>query len=454
MKAASIYVVRCGALLIAVFAWLVPASAADEKLPNIVVIVADDLGYNDVSYHGSEIATPNLDKLSGAGVRLEDYYVFATCSPTRTALLTGRNPSRWGIYGPIGGRSELAVPPETTTLADALKSRGYATASVGKWHLGLRPEVGPRQYGFDSTYGYLHGQIDPYTHLYKNGDRTWHRNDVFQEETGHATDLLAAEAVKQIETPREQPLFLYVAFSVPHTPIEEEERWVKPYESKIADPSRRLYAASVAHMDDAIGRIVAALQRSGKFDNTLLVFTSDNGGQENDPMNGTYGGKYKPFTTLGNNLPLRGWKGELYEGGIRVPGFVTWPGKFQPREVHAPLSVLDWMPTLLGIVGVPVAADWKLEGQDIRRQLEGGSPAGPRTYYWSTGRTAAVREGDWKLIQPAGKNPKLELYNEATDPYEKTDQAAAHPEIVTKLAALLKEQQALDPKTSGPKSKD
>ncbi len=201
------------------------ASAATPSRPNILVVVADDLGFNDVGYHGSEIRTPTLDALAASGVRLEQYYVFPTCSPTRTALLTSRNPSRFGVMGPIGGRSELAVPTETMTLADVLKSAGYATAISGKWHLGLRPEVGPRQYGFDSTYGYLHGQIDPCTHLYKNGDRTWHRNDVFLDEQGHATDLLAAEAVRWIETPREQPFFLYLAFSVPHMPLEEDARW-------------------------------------------------------------------------------------------------------------------------------------------------------------------------------------------------------------------------------------
>ena len=200
-------------LLLCVFA-LVPAangSTAEPTQPNVLVIVADDLGFHDVGYHGSEIRTPRLDALAASGVRLEQYYVFPTCSPTRTALLTSRNPSRFGVMGPIGGRSELTVPTETTTMADVLKSAGYATAIAGKWHLGLRPEVGPRQYGFDSTYGYLHGQIDPRTHLYKNGDRTWHRNDEFLDESGHATDLLAAEgsaAGSRRDAHREQPFFL------------------------------------------------------------------------------------------------------------------------------------------------------------------------------------------------------------------------------------------------------
>src|SRR5262245_26592435 len=175
-----------------------------KEPPNILVLRADDLGWHTVGYHGSEIRTPNLDRLAAAGIRLERHYVYPTCSPTRAGLLTGRNPSRFGIHAPIAGRSEQTLPSGTPTLARALTSRGYTTALFGKWHLGLRPEAGPRQYGFDQTYGYLHGQIDQYTHRYKNGDRSWHRNDVFVDESGHATDLIADEAVRFVQTRRQE----------------------------------------------------------------------------------------------------------------------------------------------------------------------------------------------------------------------------------------------------------
>src|SRR5262249_50040567 len=176
--------------LLASFRWASPPAAADPaSQPNILVIVADALGWRDIGYHDSDIRTPNLDRLAKAGVRLERNYVYPTCSPTRAGILTGRNPSRFGIHGPIDGRSELALPKETMTLSRVLHDRGYETALCGKWHLGLRPEVGPRKYGFDHSYGYLHGQIDQLTHRYKNGDRTWHRDDVFIDEQGHATDL-------------------------------------------------------------------------------------------------------------------------------------------------------------------------------------------------------------------------------------------------------------------------
>jgi arylsulfatase A-like enzyme len=362
--------------------------------------------------------------------------------------LTGRNPSRFDILGPISGRSEQTLPKGTVTLADVLKGRGYATAIAGKWHLGLRPEVGPRQFGFDSSYGYFHGQVDPYTHRYKNGDQTWHEDDRFRDEEGHATDLIAASAVRRIERNGPGPLFLYVAFSVPHTPLNEEATWLKPYEAegpaRIDDPSRRLFAAAVAHMDAAIGRIVAAIDRRGRRDNTLIVFTSDNGGQENLNAREEYDGRYGAFPVLGNNRPLRGWKGELYEGGIRVPAFANWPGRLAPRTVDAAVSALDWLPTLAALTGAGVKPDWRCEGADIWPLLTGASTAAPdRILYWKTPRDFAVREGDWKLIEPR-RNGSTQLFNLAADPFETNDLAAKQPERVVRLRARLRHEQGLD----------
>jgi arylsulfatase A-like enzyme len=424
-----------------------PAVAAAAR-PNVVMIVADDLGWNDVGYHGSEIRTPNLDALAGSGVMLEHYYVWPVCSPTRTALLTSRNPSRFDILGAIGGRSEQALPRGTITLADVLKGQGYATAITGKWHLGLRPEVGPRQYGFDYTYGYLHGQVDPFTHRYKIGDPTWHENDQFRDESGHATDLIAAAAVRWIETPRTSPFFLYVAFSVPHTPLNEEAEWVKPYETAISEPSRRLFAAAVTHMDAAIGRIVVALDRTGRRDQTMILFTSDNGGQKNQPASEEYEGRYPAFPVLGNNRPLRGWKGDLYEGGIRVPGFANWPGRLAPRKVDAVLSGLDWLPTLAALTGAKAPQDAHWEGTDIWPLLTGATTTtttSSRVLYWKTPQHFGVREGDWKLIVPRRKGSVTEqLFNLATDPLETTDLAAREPARVTRLRELLREEQERD----------
>jgi arylsulfatase A-like enzyme len=417
--------------------------------PNILFIVADDQGWADVGWHNREVQTPNLDALAASGVKLENHYVFPTCSPTRAALLTGRNPSRFGILGPIAGRSELAVPTETLSLADVLTSRGYTTSLVGKWHLGLRRDVGPRQFGFASTYGYFHGQIDPHTHRYKNGDKTWHRDDEFIEENGHATDLLAAEAVRRIEAARgPAPFFLFLSFSVPHTPLAEDARWLKLYEGKVAEASRARYLAAVTHMDDAIGRVVAALERTGQRPKTLIVFTSDNGGPRKSEDERNYDGRYGMQPALASNKPLRGWKGEVFEGGIRVPALASWPGVLAPRVVTAPISALDWLPTLARLAGASPDPKARWEGTDIWPQLVESAPTASRTLYWKTATTSAVRVGDWKLIAlttPKIGEAKASLFNLAEDPFETTDRAADQPNRVKQLQAALKQQQQLDP---------
>jgi arylsulfatase A-like enzyme len=311
--------------------------------------------------------------------------------------------------------------------------------------LGLRPEVGPRQYGFDTTYGYLHGQIDPYTHLYKIGDRSWHRNDEFFDEQGHATDLLAAAAVKYVETPRNEPFFMYLCFSVPHTPLNEPEKWTKPYDGKITDRTRKLFAASVTHMDDAIGQLLSALDRTGKRKDTLIVFTSDNGGQKDEPASSNYSGSYGKYETLGNNQPLRGWKGDCYEGGVRVPALVSWPGVLEPRTVDAVAGAFDLLPSIAALVGASVPADAHLDGANVWPAFEGKPVEASRPFYWKTGKELAVRVGPWKLIAAAKKDQEAaQLFNLVDDPLEKQDQAAAHPEIVARLRHALGEQQALD----------
>jgi len=421
--------------------------SADEPKhsPNILLLIADDLGWRDVGYHGSEIQTPNLDRLASQGVRLERHYVCPTCSPTRAGLLSGRNPSRFAIHGPIDGRSKDALPKDSPSLARALKERRYVTALFGKWHLGLRPEVGPRQYGFDQTYGYLHGQIDQFTHRYKNGDESWHRNDAFVEEKGHATDLITEETVKFLQARRTGPFFLWVAFSVPHYPIQEEDKWLMPYKDTIKDPSRRLYAASISHMDAAVGRIVETLEKTGQRKNTLIVFTSDNGGQKEYASKTDYESKHGPYPTLGDNRPLRGWKGELYEGGIRVPAFVSWPDRLRPTVVDDTISYLDWFPTLLAVAGGAPEAGWKLEGRNVWPLVAHAEKApAPRVLYWNTGNTTGVLDGDWKLMVSKRTPDKVELFHLATDSAEKSNLASAKPEKVQELRKVLDEQRKLD----------
>jgi len=414
-----------------------------NKQPNIVFILADDLGWADVSYHGSEIMTPNIDQLAENGMQFEQHYVMPTCTPTRIGLMSGQYPSRFGVTAPAYGK---IFEDDTITLASALRERGYYTSISGKWHMGSPPKWVPLKYGFDASYGYFHGQIDPYTHLYKTGVRSWHRNDQYLEEQGHVTDLITDEAVRVIESEQKNPFFLYVAYSVPHYPLDEPTEWTSMYEGRYKEPSRQWYAASVTHMDDGVGRIVNALERTGNRENTLLVFVSDNGAQKSWHSDKEYNGRYadKPHNVLGDNSPLRGWKGQVYEGGIRVPALVNWPGTLKKGKITAPVHIVDWMPTLCEFVGYTPEKDLNWDGQNIWPLIEGqSSQAEPRTLYWKTPNTFALRHGDWKLIVANG-DEKAELYNLAVDPYETRDLAQQEKKRVADLKVLLEQHRKND----------
>ncbi len=443
---------KWGELLLAKFTigilvWTLAGCASEQERdtrPNIVFILADDQGWADIGYHGSVILTPNLDRLADAGVRLAQHYVHPACSPTRAALMTGRFPSRFGITGAIGGTSKQYLPTEVKTLPGLLSECGYKTHISGKWHLALTKTLGPTKYGFQTSYGYFHGQIDPYTHRYKFGDQTWHRNDELIEEEGHATDLISEDAMRFIRSAGAQPFFLYVAYSVPHYPLAEPERWTNLYEGTFEERSRRLYAASVSHMDEGIGRLVRALDQAGIRENTILVYSSDNGGQDSwMDTEGQYDGRFPPDPALGNNEPLRGWKTQVYEGGIRVPALVSWPGTLSPGEMILPIHIVDWMPTFAGLADCSNALPDHLDGEDVWELLTGSvSSRDHRPIYIKGGSGSALRAGDWKLIESA--TGTLELYNLAEDPSETTDLAADEPEHVARLLALLREQQRAD----------
>lgn len=411
--------------------------------PNILLFVADDTGWADVGYHNPGIRTPNIDRLVQHGVELNRFYVWPTCSPTRASLLTGRPASRFGVLNPIAGRSRGALPEGTVTLAELLRRNGYQTAISGKWHLGLQPKVGPNRYGFEHSYGYFHGQIDQYTHHYKNGDPSWHRNGEFIEETGHATDLIAQEAQRFLTRLRDKsrPFFLYVPFSVPHYPLQEPEECLNQYPD-IGNPSRRAFAASTTHMDAAIGQVLDTLEKENLNENTLVVFMSDNGGQENWSGTTQYDGRHGPYDRLGNNAPLRGWKGQLYEGGIRVPAVFHWPEKLAPGKSDAVTCVTDIFPTIAALAQVPAGKTPGIEGMDIWPVLTGKRPPSGRLLYWRTPKHLAVRQGDWKLVH-LGKSPeagKDELYNLKTDPFEQTDLALAEPQKMAELKRRLLQQ--------------
>lgn len=415
-----------------------------QEKPNIIVILPDDLGWCDVGYHGSDIKTPHIDKLAETGIRLAQHYVMPTCSPTRVSLLTGKYPSRYGIVSPAYGK---LIDMGDPTIPSILRENGYYTAIAGKWHLGSPPFT-PLKYGFQSSYGYFDGQIDPYTHEYKmetalTERRSWHRNDEYLDEEGHVTDLLTDEALRIIEEKRDTPFFLYLAYHVPHYPLNEPEEWMSVYDDNfMMHPSRKLFAASVTHMDAGIGKIVDALERTGQRENTLIIFTSDNGGQTSWHSNTEYEGRYadKPHRVLGNNFPLRGWKTQLYEGGIRVPALVNWPGHVKPGTADFPIHVSDWLSTLCHLTGCDCSLqDIKTDGQNIWPFLTGEQQAPDnRQMYWKTAQSYAVREGRWKLLLHRNGN-KAELYDLENDFREMQDISKTNPQKTEQLLELLED---------------
>jgi arylsulfatase A-like enzyme len=418
--------------------------------PNILVIVIDDMGWADVGYHSPEIKSPNLDKLARTGVELDCHYVQPQCTPTRVALMTGRFPSRFGRHC-TQASNEQAYPIGTLTMASMLKSLGYETAITGKWHMGSKPEWGPNHHGFDYSYGSLAGVVGMYDHRYRLNSpyrTTWHRNHKYIEEEGHVTDLTAAEAVKWVEQKRNRPFFLYAAFNAVHTPLVEEGKWLEMNEH-IEHEDRRLFAAAVTHLDDAIGRIVKAVERTGQRDNTLIIVTSDNGG-----IAGKYKGGYYPepdpaLENFSSNEPLRAGKSTVYEGGIRVPAFVNWPGHLKPGKVTAPVHIVDWMPTLAKMLGYKAPEEQQWDGQDIWPVVTAGlSEQQNRQFYWVWGRErncVALRYGDWKILRNE-PNGAWELYNLADDPYEKNDLAEKQPGRMAELMGRFRNEAAKDAK--------
>jgi arylsulfatase A-like enzyme len=417
-------------------------SAAEEaRRPNVVFIIADDLGWADVAFHGGKAPTPNLDRLAREGVELTQHYVAPVCSPTRSGLLTGRYWSRFNVTSP---QNERALPWDTVTLPRALKSAGYETCITGKWHLGSLPEWGPNHFGFDHSYGSLAGGVGPWDHHYKQGPytRTWHRNEKLIEEQGHVTDLIAKEAVGWLGSRGEKPFFLYVPFTAIHLPIKEPDEYLRRVPAELTGEVPRHYAACIMHLDDAVGRIVAALEKNGQRDNTLVVFTSDNGGTSAENSDTKYpADNYPAGKLVGNNLPWRGEKGQVYDGGIHVAAIANWPGKLKPGKVTEPAHIVDWMPTICQLAGYQASGDLKWDGRSNWPLLNGEAstlPTRPLYVVAPAFRARALRVGDWKLIvQGDGAKRKVELYNLAQDPSEQNDLAGEQQPRLQELLALM-----------------
>jgi arylsulfatase A-like enzyme len=425
------------------------ANAAESK-PNIVYIVADDLGWKDVGFNGSpDIQTPNLDKLAATGAKFSQFYAQPMCTPTRAALMTGRYPFRYGLQTiVIPGPAGYGLATNEWLLPQALKEAGYNTAIIGKWHLGHADlKYWPKQRGFDYQYGPMIGELDYYKHS-DAGVLDWFRNNKPVHEKGYTTQLLGNDAVKYInEQSADKPFYLYLAFNAPHTPYQAPQDYIDRYKN-VKDPTRRIYDGMVSCMDDEIGRVVAALEQKGLRDKTLIVFQSDNGGTRNAMFAGQMADLSKTKIPCDNG-PYRDGKGTLFEGGCLVAACANWPGHIQPGiTADGMIHVVDMYPTIVDLAGASTNKCLPLDGLDVWSTISSNAPS-PRTelVYNVEPFRAAVREGDWKLIWRTLIPTSVDLYNLADDPYETNNVAGAHPD---KVAAMQDRLNALGKESAKP----
>jgi len=413
-------------------------ASAQPAAPNIIYIVADDIGWADVGFHGSDITTPNLDSLAKGGAQLEQFYTQPMCTPTRGALMTGRYPMRYGLQtGVIPGAGTYGIPLDEYLLPQALQDAGYTTALVGKWHLGHgTPDLWPKQRGFDQFYGALVGEIDHFKHS-SHGVPDWYRDNTPIEEEGFDNTLFGDEAVRVVrDHDGAKPLFMYLAFTAPHTPFQAPQDYLDRFKD-IEDENRRAYAAMISVLDDGVGRVVAELDKRGMRENTLIVFHSDNGGVNSS----LFAGDTKVSGSLpASNAPYRNGKGTLYEGGTRVAAFANWPGHIRPGTVDEMIHVVDMYPTIAGLAGATPTKNKPFDGVDVWQTLAEGTPS-PRTeiVYNVDPMGAAVRQGDWKLVWKAALPQRIELFNLRDDKTEQKNLLEGNPEKVAELKARIEE---------------
>jgi arylsulfatase A-like enzyme len=398
--------------------------------PNIIFVLADDLGWADLGVYGQTgFATPNLDRVAGQGVRFTQAYAnSAVCSATRFALITGRYQYRLrgGLEEPIASaRKGLGLPPEHPTLPSLLKAAGYDTALIGKWHLGRPPEYGPLRSGYDRFFGNLGGAVDYFTHKPAVGDhvpRDLYEGEVPVERVGYYTQVLAGEAsayLRSRASVKDKPFFLSLHFTAPHWPWEGPED--EAVSGDIGDlfhydgGNLETYGRIVGALDAAVGQVVDALDSQGLGGNTVIVFTSDNGGER-----------------FSNTWPFTGQKTELLEGGLRVPTLLRWPARIQPQVQEQVTISMDWLPTLLAAAGVQADPEYPSDGENILPVLQGEAPVHPRTLYWryKAQGQRAVRDGNWKYLKI---NDNEFLFDVAVDERERANLRHRHPEVFERL---------------------
>jgi arylsulfatase A-like enzyme len=436
-------------LCVAILVTVICAASAAAAQPNVVFFLVDDLGRHDCGFMGGEVKTPHTDKLAAAGAKLDAFYVQPLCSPTRAAFLTGRYPMRYGLQqGVVKPWAQYGLPLDETTIADDLKAAGYVTGIFGKWHLGhFQPDYLPMKRGFERQYGHYNGALDYFTHK-REGGHDWHRDDKPNYDEGYATDLIGKNAAQFVrDNAGKRPFFLYVPFNAVHSPYQPPKGGTEAYPE--LKGNRQNYAAMLTSVDNAIGEIVNAVDESGVRENTLFIFSSDNGGPA--PGRVTSNGKY------------RGAKGGLYEGGVRVVAFATWDGHIPAGStVTEPIHVTDIRPTLNQICAAPATGDLPMDGLDVTRTVSAGEPS-PHKFILlnSTPNNGAIRAGDWKLIAHSSADgrkkrgrktaeTRVELYNLRDDPYEKTNLANSEPD---KVSELRRELERLGAEATPPKSR-
>ncbi|MCB9030123.1 MAG: arylsulfatase [Deltaproteobacteria bacterium] len=410
------------------------ATAYAVAAPNIVLIIADDLGYADVSYNGGDIQTPNIDFLAQNGIELENFYVEPVCTQTRAALLSGRYPFRYDLdFRVIKPDTDAALPVDELIFPEALKAIGYYTALIGKWHLGsYRESYLPTSRGFDYHYGNYCGWVDYYSHVRKrhfkqskNSKTEWFRNNQMVRECGYTTELLTSEAIETISSHNSKtPLFLQVAYTAPHAPLKAPPSYLKRV-SYIENNTRRELAAVVTALDDGVGEIIRALEENKMLQDTLLIFISDNGGK---------------IEHGSNNGPYRGEKKDFYEGGVKVPAVIYWQNKFDHRNITENLHVVDLYPTILKLASAPNINQKMLDGIDFSEILLNPSATLGREYlfYGNTQKSAAIRTKKFKLVHDYNTD-QVTLYNLETDPTESIDLSEQYPDFTDKLFEKLTE---------------
>ncbi|HJN15322.1 MAG TPA: sulfatase-like hydrolase/transferase [Armatimonadota bacterium] len=400
-----------------------------KRAPNIMIILADDLDYGDIGCYGNaRIQTPNIDALAAGGLRFTDFHSSgAVCSPTRAGLLTGRYQQRAGIPGVVtaAGHRDKGLSPDEVTFAKCLRDAGYATGVFGKWHLGYDPKFNPVHHGFDEFRGYVSGNVDYISHHDQTGVHDWWDGDTPIHEEGYTTHLITEHSLRFIEENHDRPFCLYIAHEAPHYPYqvpgdEPVRSDGKGGMGRRKDDVSEEYRTMVEVMDDGVGEVVATVERLGIERETLIFFFSDNGA-----------------CGEGSNAPLRGGKGNVYEGGHRVPAIAYWPGVVAPdTETAEPTISLDLMPTVLELADAPVPAGHGLDGADLTTLLRGEPLAQERPLFWAHGEQRAMRLGEWKLVIMSPGGP-AELYNVAEDMAETIDLADDHPRRVAEMRATL-----------------